>query len=350
MKITKDNYEAFFIDYLDGNLEESLVNEFIEFLQNNPALKEELQIAGSVVLEPEKIPFKEKKKLYKEKYDLQNEFDRAAIALLEGDLSEEEHASFKKYLSSHPDQQREISLFEKTKLKADEAIKFPGRNRLYRQTAGKTLFLWTTRAAAVFLLALLTYFFADNIRKEQTIPGYPATVTESRDTKEKTEPVTPPEKRDNQDEQVPAKEKIAPPVNNTKSHSQPVKSPRESAVQQKQREYIAETRIPAEVPDRINSRQASFTLEQQVIALAEVKQPPAIQTVNDYEERLLGDIVKEKTGLADLSVNKLVKAGLGLVSIVSKDKFTFETNSAGEITEFSYDSRLLAISIPTKND
>ena len=42
MKINRNNYEVFFMDYLDGNLDESVVNDFIEFLQKNPDLKEEL--------------------------------------------------------------------------------------------------------------------------------------------------------------------------------------------------------------------------------------------------------------------------------------------------------------------
>ena len=44
MKINRNNYEAFFIDYLEGNLDEKMVDDFIEFLQQNPDLKEELSV------------------------------------------------------------------------------------------------------------------------------------------------------------------------------------------------------------------------------------------------------------------------------------------------------------------
>ena len=39
--INRDNYEAYLLDYLEGNLEESAVNEFIEFLKQNPRLQED---------------------------------------------------------------------------------------------------------------------------------------------------------------------------------------------------------------------------------------------------------------------------------------------------------------------
>ena len=70
MKITRDNYELYFLDYIEGNLDDNLVDIFIEFLQENPDLKEELQLAGSINIKPESIVFKGKENLYKEKYDL----------------------------------------------------------------------------------------------------------------------------------------------------------------------------------------------------------------------------------------------------------------------------------------
>ncbi len=42
MNITRDNYESWFLDYLEGHLEEGMVNEFIKFIHQNSDLKEEL--------------------------------------------------------------------------------------------------------------------------------------------------------------------------------------------------------------------------------------------------------------------------------------------------------------------
>ena len=42
MKINRNNYEMYFIDYLDGVLSPDLVSELLLFLDENPDLKEEL--------------------------------------------------------------------------------------------------------------------------------------------------------------------------------------------------------------------------------------------------------------------------------------------------------------------
>ncbi|MBC8005772.1 MAG: hypothetical protein H7X84_09885, partial [Verrucomicrobia bacterium] len=47
-KITRDNYEAFFLDYLEGNLEETLIDQFLDFLEKNPDLKEELHLFENI--------------------------------------------------------------------------------------------------------------------------------------------------------------------------------------------------------------------------------------------------------------------------------------------------------------
>ena len=130
MKITRDNYEVYFLDYLEGNLDENLVNDFIDFLRQNPDLKAELEIAGMVKVDLENVTFGNKEKLYKEKYDLKQEFNRAAVARMEGELQENEKAEFEKYLSTHPDKQKEAALFEKTRLKADKSIVFKKKRKL----------------------------------------------------------------------------------------------------------------------------------------------------------------------------------------------------------------------------
>ena len=50
MKITRDNYESFFIDYIEGNLPENMIDQFLDFLNQNPDLKEELHLFEEVNL------------------------------------------------------------------------------------------------------------------------------------------------------------------------------------------------------------------------------------------------------------------------------------------------------------
>ena len=90
-EINRTNYEAYFIDYLEGNLEEGMIDGFIAFLKENPDLKQERELYEPISLEPESVAFSKKTELYKSNFDNNDAFDNAAIALLEGDLSADEN-------------------------------------------------------------------------------------------------------------------------------------------------------------------------------------------------------------------------------------------------------------------
>ena len=350
MKITRDNYEEYFLDYLDGNLDENLVNDFIDFLRQNPDLKAELEMAGAVKVELENISFEGKGKLYKEKFDLEPEFNRAAVALLEGDLQENEKTEFENYLSTHPEKQKEAAFFEKTKLKADESIVFRKKRSLYHYTGGKTILLWSTRIAAVLVLAFMVYRVADNISTQKNLPENQVAVSEKKTKPEPAEAPVIPEKAEKKEEPVPTGNKTAEPLKKAEPKAEPEKSLRETTKGRIEHERIAEIRIPVEIPEKLSGRNVSLPVQQPELALVNIRNTLQ-ETRNDiYEERLLADLVKEKTGLNNFSVNKVARAGLNLVSNVSKEKFNYETNSDGEITELNFDSRLLAFSIPTKNE
>lgn len=350
MKITRDNYEVYFLDYLEGNLDENLVNDFIDFLRQNPDLKAELEIAGMVKVDLENVTFGNKEKLYKEKYDLKQEFNRAAVARMEGELQENEKAEFEKYLSTHPDKQKEAALFEKTRLKADKSIVFKKKRKLYHYSAGKTILLWSTRIAAILILGLLVYRTTDTFLNQDIMPENQVAVSEMNPKEEPAEPDAVPVKPEKKDEPVPVEEKVSEPARKTEPKKEPAKSLRETTRGRMDHERIAEARIPVEIPEKLSPRDASFSIRQPEVALAHVKISLPDTPAEFYEERLLADVVREKTGIGNLSLNKVAKAGLNLVSAVSGEKFSFETNNDGQITELNYDSRLLAFSVPTKKD
>ncbi|MCA1758354.1 MAG: hypothetical protein LC658_01175 [Bacteroidales bacterium] len=346
MKITRDNYEVYFLDYLEGNLDENLVDDFIDFLRQNPDLKAEMEMVAPVKIVMENFDFEGKGKLYKQKYDLETEFNQAAVAKMEGYLQENEKAAFENYLSKHPEKQKEAALFEKTRLKADESIVFQKKRKLYHYSAGKTILLWSTRIAAVLVLAFMVYRVADNISTQNNLPENQVAVSEKKTNPKPAEPTVIPEKTEKKEEAVPVDKKVAEPV----KKAEPVKSLRENSKGRMEHEKIAEVRIPVEIPEKLSGLNASLSMQQPELALAQMTIDLPETPVENYEERLLADVVKEKTGLGNFSLKSMAKAGLNLVSTVSGEKFSFDTNTDGQITELNYDSRLLAFSIPTKND
>lgn len=350
MKINRNNYEVYFIDYLEGNLDEKLVDDFLEFLQQNPDLKQELALFESVSVVPEEISFEKKELLFKEKYDSENEFNRAAISILEGDCSTSEKAEFEKYLLTHPQKDKEFQLFNKTKLLPDTSVIFSKKNKLYKKPVGRTIVFWSARVAAILLLALTFYILTDN-SSEKIVPQFQVAENKDEETKKETSPEIKQVPVETEKQKTESTKKITPKpaVKEVKQEPKNGKSLRETSKGRLEREDVAEIRSLVPVPDELKTIAASFEVQKPDVTLVAMNftQP---EIVPDYtEERLLADVVIEKTGLDKLSLNKITKAGLNLVSALSKEKFQYETNEEGKIVEYIYDSRLLAFTIPANN-
>lgn len=344
--INRENYETYFIDYLEGNLDELLVNDFIEFLQNNPDLKEELSLFETVSVEPENVSFSKKEKLYKEKYDSEKEFDKAAIACLEGDISKKEKTKLYAHISKHPEKKRAIILFGKTKLQPDESIVFSNKKSLYKRSGRKIFLLWSGRIAAILILAFAFFTIMD----KPTIEIAPSEkIVELEDTKEKTStPVELKKSAVKTEKEVPVKIKkvtTKPAVKKVTPKTQTNKSLRENTNGRMTHEDLAINRTPIESLSKIEGITASINTARTKATLATMY----ISIPEDYyEENLLVSTLKEKTGLDKLTFKKVTKSGLNFVSNISKEKFKYETNEKGKITEYNYNSRILAFSFPTK--
>ncbi len=358
MKIDRNNYEGFFIDYLEGNLDESMVNDFIEFIQKNPDMKEELSMFDSVLLEPEEMAFEKKDSLYKEKYDVEKVFNHAAVAKVEGDLPVMEEHDFEDYLSRHPEKEKEVALFAKMKLRPDKNIVFQHKKTLYHYSAGRTILLWTSRIAAVLIFAAAVYIFIDSQTENQVSENQLARAENSSETTEKPAEKSPVPSDKNAIEDEPPEETEAAKTE-AATVQQQTNSDDKKAVRVKPEtiskatapQVLADRRIPAEPPAKLQSVEALVTASKPETALAEKKVVvPENNLPKAGEEVFLADVVKEKTGLDKLSFSKITKAGLNLVSSLSKEKFTYETNENGKVTEVNFDTRLLAFSIPTKNE
>ena len=169
MSITRKNYEVYFLDYLEGNLNPGLENEFRNFLDTNPDLAEELQDMeneAGITLQSENATFLDKNLLKKNESDIHSDsFDNRAIAYIENDLQPSEKLQFEKEIITHPEAKSTYLLFKKTKLIPDTSIKFPNKSIL------KKVFLIglpkhdvyrVFSIAASIILVLSLYFIIDN--------------------------------------------------------------------------------------------------------------------------------------------------------------------------------------------
>lgn len=345
MKITRDNYESFFLDFLEGNLDEDQIDQFLDFLKQNPDLKEELQLFENVHLPEEPIIFSEKQKLYKSVADEKAVLENRLVAFHEGDLENDERKSFETYLSSHPELQKEYNLLTKTRLVPDAKIKYPDKQKLYRKSGTMIVMNWVARAAAVVVLLWginSLYQTQDqsqlqNSNHEIAVlnpkPELPVNKMES----EKKNPET----------EVQAKEKT--------TNDPRIINPKRIRVQSKSRTEEKQP-IISETSDRDLTAIAEISLlsarleSERAEAQLAVAHSVNVLKINDQRnvmtiEAFLASRVKRVSNEGLLSAQRIARAGLGLASELSGERIGYSIKD-GKISSIGFESKLLAFSIP----
>ncbi len=158
MKIDRSNYEIYFIDYSEGNLQSADVEAVMLFMKNNPDLAQEFEAVFSFELPQETILYDGKNDLKKKEipeFTAEN-FDSYAIAFLEGDLRNQEQEYFLAFLAANPSKQAEYELYEKTKYTPDQQILFPNKTRLRRVAlfSYRTVLSYLAAASIVLLIGI----------------------------------------------------------------------------------------------------------------------------------------------------------------------------------------------------
>jgi hypothetical protein len=197
MNIDRNNYEMYFLDYLEGRLTTDETAALLLFADENPDLKELLEDEEMISLVPdEKIGFSPKSALKKNTIsDIENEpavseensysgealrvsisagnYEEFMIRYYENELEEVEKAELANFLKDSPTFIKEFELFGNTLLKADTAIGYPHKSRLKRKLIllpqTKKIFAIVSVAASVLLFStlFLKYINQPNL-KEQT--------------------------------------------------------------------------------------------------------------------------------------------------------------------------------------
>ena len=151
-KINTHNYEAYFLDYTEGNLNESQIRELKKFLNANPKLKEELHDFEEFTLKPENIIYNQKEELIKNtqaKHFEINNFEYLCIADIENDITKEDKTLLKNKLDENTNRIKDFNLFKKTKLSPDLNIRFPKKKQLTRRYLPAGVKAVTSVAAAI---------------------------------------------------------------------------------------------------------------------------------------------------------------------------------------------------------
>ena len=167
-KIDIHNYEAYLLDFSEGNLTGELQVELELFLIQHPELEINLDELSLVTLENEATYFSNRNALKKSEADLVSETE--FIAYIENQLPENERLALEKSCAINPSLSKELALYNNTIAKADETIIFENKQSLKR----KPKVIWfnfsaTQYAAAaciVFLIGLFLFWPTTNIDSE----------------------------------------------------------------------------------------------------------------------------------------------------------------------------------------
>ncbi|MFI5133409.1 MAG: hypothetical protein ACHQEB_03685 [Chitinophagales bacterium] len=161
MNINRHNYEEYFILYMDNELGSEDRRMVETFVQNNPDMKEELDILLQSKLSPDNsIVFEGKDELIKSaegSFISMNNYEEWLVLYMDNELSAGQKIEVEKFIALHPSVKQELEIFNKTRLRAEEEIIFPDKELLYRRTEKvRVIRWWRIAAAAILLLAIST--------------------------------------------------------------------------------------------------------------------------------------------------------------------------------------------------
>jgi hypothetical protein len=177
--ITRDNYEAYFIMYVDDELHATERKAVEQFIEQNPDLEEELvMLQQSVLRADEGIVFEEKESLFKHTdWNPINEQNCEEYFVLYGDdeLTNEEKDKVEQFVYKHPQYQADFELIQQVKLVPDNTLSFPDKAYLFRSEEDDARVIafpwWRFAAAAIALLTFgsLTWFVSTHFATNKNI-------------------------------------------------------------------------------------------------------------------------------------------------------------------------------------
>jgi anti-sigma factor RsiW len=157
-----DNYDEYFLLYVDQELTAQERKDVEAFLLAHPELKPELDMYLETRLTPDTVSFKGKEELFRSADEIHaDNIEELQIQWIDGELSASRVAEVEAFTMSNPEAMQNLALLKQTKL-WEETIVFPDKASLYRHE-DKPAVVFQMRwirvavAAAVILLAGLLW-------------------------------------------------------------------------------------------------------------------------------------------------------------------------------------------------
>ena len=156
--INISNYEAYWVDYLDGNLTITQEDALFAFLETHNEIAGNLIDADNYKLPKFEIEFPNKSQLHSDK-----QIENLLIAKLEAEISSENDEFISNKINSDTKIAQSFSLYKKTIITPDNSIVFPSKKSL-KKTVRVPLFHYASSIAAAIIIVFISgYFLTRNI-------------------------------------------------------------------------------------------------------------------------------------------------------------------------------------------
>ncbi|MCE1197857.1 MAG: hypothetical protein LWW85_02715 [Marinilabiliales bacterium] len=337
MSMTRAQYEAKFLDYLEGRLDRIEKAEVDAFLEQHPDLANEMQCASAILVPDPAITFRGKSSLKKGDWDDRETFEEKAAATLEGDLSEEEAKRMMEWANGKPEAIRFIKELATCKLIPDRSLHYAKKEQL-KKRAFRPVYLLPIVGVAASLLLVLWAFPPGN---QHGLPQTPPQVVIAG--------IPPAPSQPQENNLIRVKQ-----VDTLKMKSMHRRKSVRKEEPSVQKSGAVLQKIPAEPLAALKPIDAPLSQEAQpILVLAKVNDKEANHLekvlLSDYFESRLQDL-KLQEPEEKLSRKEITLAGLRFLSRLTGKRFTARKDQEGKLHSISFQSQLLAISFPVNTE
>lgn len=352
MKITRENYEIWFVDWLDSRLSGEEIEELNFFLDNNPDLRDEFTDMSAIKLKPAARSFAGKDRLVRNIAGIPGkQFEILCAARLENDLDSQQLDELNELISSDPEKAVTLQIYSKMKLSPPE-IFYKKKERLLRATpAGKVMRIaWIGLSAA----AIVAILFMTRVFREQNDGVKPELANNTRVQLPST---------DNQESSQLPKEStpvIAEPASTGK---RVVGYTKNDSFEKDRKELPEREEVFAPEKIALSDRPQLSGKKDYLMPFTASSIPPENTGIDTDEGRskvgrflarhFRSDILEEGSPSdAPLKGYEIAEAGIGgLNKLLGWDMaLTKRTDENGEVKSLNFNSRMLKFNTPVKNN
>lgn len=145
-RISIFNYEAFYLDYLEGNLDENDSRLLLEFLSEHPECEIEIDELPTLEANAANQNWDELKIVGSEDRITEQNVEHFIISSVEGIISDEKNEELMLFVEKHPTYKKLIDSHKKLILQPDLRVVFENKNELKQRS---TVIMWPFYVAAV---------------------------------------------------------------------------------------------------------------------------------------------------------------------------------------------------------